>query len=414
MMRSLTELGRSCGVVAVMLTAIAGTASAQGIGAGPLTASLAGAEPQSGVLRLGRFRIAPGVVVRELGWDSNVFDEPVDPKQDYVAAVAPDVSAFARLGFVQLSVYGGGDFNYYQKYDSERSAGYASRGRVDFLLSRFRPFAGGGRTRIRTRPNGEIDVRANRLEEELSGGIAYDLSDHSAVYGAAYQTKVRYLNAKEDGIDLGATLNHDRLDYSAGVRTDLTPLLQLTVSGAYQQDTFKNEPIRNGDNRYVTMQYRFAPEGLVNGLASISFRDYKPVNPETRAFRGLAATGSLSYSFLEVGRLTFIGTRGTEYSFNSVEAYYLENSFALFYTHRLFGGVDAQARAGRSIFDYAFSTRVPSHKDQLDTYGASVGYNLSNRTRISLNYEFVQRRSPVFPERNYDRKRAYLSWTFVQ
>ena len=45
------------------------------------------------------------------------------------------------------------------------------------------------------------------------------------------------------------------------------------------------------------------------------------------------------------------------------------------------------------------STMTPEgivpHQDLLDTTGASVGYNLRNRMRMALNYEFQRRRSPA-------------------
>ena len=414
MIRTVTGFSRRWRVIMIMaFVSWPGAAAAQGIGAGPLTATLPTEAPQGGVLHAGPVHLAPGVVVREIGWDSNVFDEAVNPKEDWVVSAAPDVSAFMRVPYMQLAAYGGLDLNYYHTYESERSTGYAGKGRVDFLLSRVRPFAGAGYVKIRERPNGEIDVRANRIQQEWSGGLAYDLSNTSAVYGAAYQTTVRYLDAQEEGVDLGASLNHDRNDYQAGLRSELTPLAALTLSGGYQEDLFHNEPIRNGDTRYFSGTLRIREEAMISGAVSASFRDYRANNPEVKPFRGVTALASLTYSFLEVGRVTFIGSRGMEYSFDSAEAYYLENTITLYYTHRLFGGVDAQVRGSLSKFDYAFSEVTPPHKDQLDVAGASVGYNLANRTRISLNYEFSRRRSPVFPERNYDRRRAYLSWTYA-
>jgi hypothetical protein len=32
---------------------------------------------------------------------------------------------------------------------------------------------------------------------------------------------------------------------------------------------------------------------------------------------------------------------------------------------------------------------------------------------MALNYEFQRRRSPAYPERNFDRRRVYFSWQFA-
>jgi hypothetical protein len=83
------------------------------------------------------------------------------------------------------------------------------------------------------------------------------------------------------------------------------------------------------------------------------------------------------------------------------------------YTHRLFNEVDVQGRFGRSWFDYDAREGIVPHQDLFDTTGASVGYNLRNRTRMALNYEFQRRRSPAYTERNFDRRRVYFSWQFA-
>ncbi len=61
----------------------------------------------------------------------------------------------------------------------------------------------------------------------------------------------------------------------------------------------------------------------------------------------------LTYPLLEIGRLTGSYQRGVEYSFDTVDAYYVENSGTLIYTQRLFGEVDLQGKIARSVFDYS-------------------------------------------------------------
>lgn len=385
------------------------------VGTGPLTGTLAETEPTAGVLTFGPLKVAPGLIIRELGWDSNVFDEPESesPKEDYLAALQPDASMFARLRFVKISAYAGSELTYFKKYESERSVGHALRGRVDLLLGRLRPFVAGGQTKTRERANGEIDVRANRKDDELSGGIAFDLSAHSLVYAAAIRTNNSFEDALQSGVNIGESMTREGDDYSAGLRTDITPLLALTMFGGYREDKFRFLPIRNTESYYGTAQLRFAPEGVLNGTASFSYRDMTPVDPEVRPFRGMLGSVVLGYSLLEVGRFNLGLARNLEYSFDTAEAYYLENTASLSYTHRIVGAIDVQAKAARSYFDYGARNDVPAHKDTLDTAAGSLGYNLRNRTRVALNYEYSRRRSPELAVRNYQRRRVYLSWLFA-
>lgn len=385
------------------------------VGSGPLTTTLTDTEPTVGILTIGNVRFAPGMTVREIGWDSNVFDEPEQdgPKSDFVVAVQPDVSAFTRLRFARISAYAGSELTYYNTYESERSVGHTARARVDLLFSRVRPFFGVGEIETRLRPNGEIDTRADRQETELSGGLAFDLSPYSLVYASAYEWKNVFENAFEDGIDIGRSLTRDSNNYQAGIKTDITPLLSVQLFAAYQEDSFPHDPIRNSASWNGNAIFSFAPDAVVSGFVTVQYRDLNPVDPEITPYRGLLGSLSLSYSFLEVGRLSVALARGLEYSFVSAEAYYLEQSATVAYTHRLVGDIDAQVRGSLSAFEYDARRTLPQHTDSLASYGGSVGYNLRNRTRIALNFEQARRRSLALPERNYERRRAYLSWLFA-
>ncbi len=404
-----------CRVLICMSLCIAGPrlVAAQNVGAGPLTDTLAATEPTSGVFNWGAVKLAPGLVVEELGWDSNVFDEHDSPKEDYVFRGTPDLSVFSVVRFAKLSLYAGSQLSYYRTYTEERSAGHEYRGRVDLLISRMHPFIGGGETRSRTRPNGEIDTRADRKEQELSGGFAFDLGPHQLVYAAASRYRSKFFNAVEEGVELSTALNHDSNTYSLGVKTDLTPLTSLTVYAAYREDRFETLALRNSDNRALTAELRIGAEAAVSGNVVVTYRDFKPVDPLIERYRGMAVQAGVTYPFLEIGRLSLSVNRDLQYSFDATEAYYVETSGNLAYTHRLFGEVDVQVRGAKSIFDYGYRVGIPARRDSLDAAGASVGYNLRNRTRVAVNYEVSRRRSPVFVERNYDRTRIFLSWAYA-
>lgn len=401
-------------IVGVLL--VASDARAQGgVGSGPLTSTLTDTEPTSGVFSIGPVKVAPGIVVREIGWDSNVFDESAEegPKEDYVAAGTPDVAVFSQLRFVKVSAYAGAELTYYRKYESERSVGFAARGRVDLLLSRVRPFVGGGQTQTRTRPNGEIDVRANRTEEELSGGLAFELGPRSQVYASAFRTRTAFENAFEETLDLGQSLNREGYQYSAGVKTDLTPLTALTVYGGFSEDKFRGDSTRDTESRFISAKLQIGSEAVLTGAVDVSYRDMTAVDPLVKPYRGVTGSAALVYPFLEVGRLSLTASRSVEYSFDVADAYYVGNTLALATTYRLLGALDVEVRGGRSLFDYGFREGSPARADTLDTAGVGLGYNLPNRTRIAMNYEYSRRRSAELPDRNYERRRAYLSWTYA-
>jgi hypothetical protein len=405
--RSITRLA----LAAVLLAPTTG--AAQGVGAGPLTETLLDTDPTVGVIAWGRIKFAPGLTIDELGFDSNVFDQHDEPSEDYVIRGRPDVSMFSLLRFAKISAYAGSDMQYYRTYDSERSIGHQYRARVDFLLSRVQPYIGGGQTRNRTRPNGEIDVRADQQKTELGAGIAFSLGPNQAVFAGVTRFQDEFKDGVEEGVDLSTTLNHYSDTYKGGLRTDLTPITTLTLEAEFTKDIFELAPLRDMDNKIVTASLRIGAAAMVTGAVSVSYHDTSPTDPLVEQFRGITGEAALGYAIMEFGRINLTFNRSLEYSFDEAEALYLENSLSLSYTHRLFGQVDVQARAARSLFDYSYREGVPPHQDRLDTAAGSLGYNLANRTRIAVNYEVTERKSPAFVERNYDRVRIYLSWLYA-
>jgi Putative beta-barrel porin 2 len=414
-MRFAVHVGGRLGVLLLIawLARPAPVAAQGAVGSGPLTGSLANVEPQVGVISLGFLKLAPGLTIREIGFDDNVFDEAVNPKKDFVAAGTPDIAAFMRLPLVQFSAYGGVEMQYYKDYESERDISPQARARVDFLLSRVRPFVGAGETRSRTRPNGEIDVRASQIQDELSGGVGFELSAHSTIFGSMIATKNKFEDATQSGVDLAQSLNREGTEYMGGLRTDLTPLTSMQLRGSYKKDEFRYDPQRNGDSRSATAVFTFAPEAVITGTATVGFQDYKPVDPLVEPYRGLTGSGFITYSLLEVARISVGYIRGMDYSFDVNEAYFVQNAVNFAYTMRIAGDFDFQVRSSLASYNYGNRVGADARRDTFQDVGGSLGYNLRNRTRVALNYEYAERQSPEIAERNYIRRRTYLNWALA-
>jgi len=320
------------------------------------------------------------------------------------------VAVFTRLRFVQISAYAGSEMQYYRTYESERSIGHSFKGRIDLIGSRLSPFIGAGQVRNRTRPNGEIDVRADAKTNELSGGLAYEISANSRVFAAVVETDVDYKDAFQDDVSLEQSLSHTGTDYMAGVKTALTPLLSMQVRGGVRMDKFRFDPTRDGETRSGTAVFTFDRDAVITGTAQFGYQDYVPEDPLVSEYRGLTAGVALAYQLLEIGRFNFGYQHGIDYSFDVQEGYYVNNSFSLAYTQRLFGEVDLQVQGTRATFDYGNREGSQARQDTLDSVNGNLGYNLRNRSRVSLNYELTERQSPAIAARNYVRRRVFLAW----
>ena len=132
-------------------------------------------------------------------------------------------------------------------------------------------------------------------------------------------------------------------------------------------------------------------------------------------FAGCVGAASLTYSVLEVGPpRSARGARGVEYLVRCRRKRTMSsNRLTLGYTHRLFGEVDAQVTGQMRRSTTATPStcrRIPTRS--IRSAGAS-GIICETGLAFALNYEYARRRSPAVADRNYERRRAFLSWQFA-
>jgi hypothetical protein len=380
---------------------------------GTLTGALPDAIPTDVAVRLGSFSLTPILTVQQLGYDNNVFDEPNNPKKDFVAALTPTVRAYLDGAHVQLVSEVAGDFVYYQKYASERSIARRAKGRMDLMLGHLKPSVAAGYLQTRERPTHEIDLRARRSQRELSASVAYEFSPGADLSATVSRIAHDYAEGQVfRGADLNVALT--RGEEAAGVRfrMPLTPLTSFLVETSLSRDRFDHDSRRNTDSRRLLAGLQFGEEAVIRGRARVGYRDFRPVDPTVHPFRGLTADAGLAVVIASVTQVEVRVQRDVEYSFDGLQAYYVGSGGAVTATHRLFGPLDIQARYDATRLQYGQREGIGDRRDSLQSYGGGFGYTLKDRTRIGINYEYARRRSTL-PEARYKRPRLFVSWSHV-
>jgi hypothetical protein len=395
--------------VAVWLLLVAGVSPAA---AQSLLEALPVAEPATVGYRLGPVAVSPGLQVREIGVDTNVFDEPTNPKKDYVLGLTPTMGLYARFGFTQLFGSIATDVTWYKKYSSERGASRQGRLRLDFGLARLRPTAGVAWVETRERPNPEIDLRARRLLTELQAKAGYDISPLFRVYlgGQAARTRYRDGEVFED-VALDAVLNRDTMAGEAGVMIVATPFTTLTVNAARSRDTFATSPLRDSESTSANFTASFGTDAILRGQTRVGFKQFVPVDPAVRTYKGLVSSTTLSTTGFWRGRVDLMLNRDVDYSFEEASAYFVSSVLDLTYNQRIAGAWDFEVRGSRAWLDYS-AVEGGERDDTRIIYGGGLGYNLQNQSRIGMAWEYSERQSPERPDRRYTRRRIYGSWTY--
>jgi hypothetical protein len=391
----------------LLVVASAAPALAQ---SGPFTGTLRLEEPRAVALRFGPLIIAPSLSLPAIGYDGNVFDDDVDPKSDWTASIRPDLQLFARAGVMQFVLSAANEFTYYQKYASERSVSRQFRGRLDATLSRIRPWIAAAHVDMHDRPNRELDLRSRHTDQELSAGVAFDVTTIASIYGMAARTESKFAPVEVfKGVNLDQALTRRGEEISAGIKLRATPFTTVLLGGNVSRDRFTSAPLRNSKRQRGIAQIQLTPEAILSGSATVGYEVFEPVDPLVPAFKGVISNGSLRYKLLGRATIDAIVDRRVEYSFEAARQYYVETGTGLTYTQRIRGPYDVQGTASRRWLDY---TRVtPGLKPSVDSAGAGVGYNFADGSRLGFNFEYAQRLDDLRPDRKYHRRRFFGTYS---
>jgi hypothetical protein len=108
---------------------------------------------QNASLRFGSLGLTPALVLKGMGTDENVFNDPDHPKSDFTFTLTPRADVVFAPSFMRVSFTTVTDYVYYRRYASERSTNQSSSVRVDVPVWRFEPFVTAAGVNTRERPN---------------------------------------------------------------------------------------------------------------------------------------------------------------------------------------------------------------------------------------------------------------------
>jgi hypothetical protein len=353
-------------------------------------------------VRAGPFYVKPELFLKELGVDSNVFNQAGDEKSDFTFTVTPQAGVavpIARRALFRTSL--GFDAVYFAHYGSERSIDPQVSARGEFYANRLTFFADGSYLNTRQRPNYEIDLRSRHLETTGSAGVNIGLTYKLSLELAGLAGTTRFNgDAYFLGQSLKETLDRDSVGYAVTLRERLTPLTTIAVRYDDRNDTFPSSPVRNNDSYRILPGLEFKPRALISGSAYVGYRKVRSLSGALPEYRGLASQVALSYTLLGSTVFAITAYRDISYSFEVNTPYYLDNSVGGFMRRELGGRFDVVVNAARHRYDYRelLTLSAPDGKaraDTTDTYGASVGYRVKRQARVGFGFSYWTRGSTV-------------------
>ena len=350
-------------------------------------------------VRAGPLYLRPSFSLDRFGVETNVFSEP-EPQRDFAISVAPRVDAwlpFYREARVSATLIAGADW--YAEHAGERSFNPELRYRVDLPLRRVALSAGGGQLRTRRRQDFEIDVRSNRFERNLHGGVAVQVLSRLWLDIEARQDVFGFdADAFLEGTYLSEVLNRRTRSAVASLRWRRTALTTFVLASEVRGVRFFRSSERDSDNVIVTAGVELHPRALVSGSGRIGVRRFRARGVAVEDVSRVVAEADLSSRIAGNTALTFNVSRDIDYSYERTAPFFVLNRYGIATTRRLGRRFDLSGRVTRDLYDYQ---SVGRGRDVRWNVIAEVGYRLNPATRAGFAAGFVKGDSTTKARRRY-------------
>jgi hypothetical protein len=368
---------------------------------------------EEGRFRLGAIRFTPSIILNNVGVDTNVFNDPINPQSDTTATIGPAAQIWMHAGRAKIVGKTTNSYVYFSKFDTQRSWNSTNEARIDLPLTRLKPFLGGTYANTGDRTGAEINIRAQHQNQSVFVGTDLAFSSKTALVLTVTQSRLAYDNA---AIFLGELLaenlsSQTRME-TVQIRFALTPLTIFTVTTDALQDRFDQAVTRNANSIRVMPGFEFKPFALISGHAAVGFRHFNVLDAGTPNYDGVIANVNASYA-IKATKTSFGWIRDVAYSYSSETPYYVLTSIPVSLTERITTKWDTVGRASWQRLAYAMTELTPqASTDRAALYGLGIGYRLSEYFRLGVDVNYYRRVSPLVSTRTFDTIRAGFSVSY--
>lgn len=367
-------------------------------------------------MHIGPLYLTPSAQLRNLGVDTNVFNESTDPKSDFTYTLAPRVDLWLPVSrrFL-LTTRSEAGLVYYNKYADQRSVDPHVMQRGEIMLRRLSVFGENDFKWSKERANLEIDDRVRQRVDMARVGVNFGVTPKFTTEVSLYQNTYDFDASLTSlrAINYRAGLKRNERGLRIGLSHRLTSKTTVLVEGETQRTRFDFATVKNADGFRVSPGVVFAPSALIGGTAKIGFRRFKPLNENAPDFQGVVASLNLGYTLAGATRLIFETSRDLAFSFEVSEPYYISTALGGRIRRQLRGDTDVvlAARRTRQTYQALAEVTTAPRRDLILNYSADLGYRLTRDARVGFVLAWQQRESSA-ASRAYRGMTAGLSLTY--
>jgi Putative beta-barrel porin 2 len=398
--------GPTCGAALLMLSS-----------ARPTSAQSSLILPETHVFRAGPLSVYPTIAVRDVGADSNVYNDSTGPKGDFTYTVAPRMYLVVPVANSRFVGTGFGNLVYFQTYKDQQSIGGLFQARYEVMSPGFRPFATAGFADRRERRGLEIDTRARQRQTTVTLGAEMDITTRTALTGWVGRVGTAWdHNAEYLGVSLSEQLDYRSDLVAAGARFRATPLTTIGMTAEMRRDRFDRSPVRDADRLFVGPTIDFDAGATVVGHARVGYQRFDALDAMVADYRGVAATTELRYMFRDFTEVKLEAQHDVDYSYDPLEPYYMEASGALTVSQRVVGPLRMIGIGERHSLRHQrlAGTSFDGREEITQIAGGGVAVQIRKQFRFEVIYQRTERTSSVPGWREYQRRRLVASFFYGQ
>jgi len=371
--------------------------------------------PSTRVVQAGSASLYPAISLRDVGTDSNVYNEGASPKEDFTYSVAPRLFAVVPIGSTRFIGTGRGDFVYYRTYKDQQSVNAFLEGRWDVVVAPVRPFAAVSFATHREREGFEIDARARQKQTTVTLGAEVEVTAVTSLTGwvrredTAWDRNEQYL-----GVTLSEQLDRTVDILAAGARFRLSPFTSIVAVAEIQRDRFEQSPERDGDSVRIAPTVEFDNGAVITGRARAGYRAFRPLRPGLAGYSGLVSSAALRWILLDLTEVQADAGRDVRYSYDALQPYYLETGVSFRVTQRIAGPFKAIAIGERWQLRHqrVGGTSFDGRRENTTTIGGGVGLRVGDQMEFSFTVDRLKRTSSEPTVRDYERHRVLASVSY--
>lgn len=380
--------------------------------------------PVEGMVRWGPFRVRPYILLKDTGYDDNVYLDETEPVSDFTSTVEGGIRLITFFSDrAALQVEERLDYVWFAQSTSENHFNNAFRGRANFYLKKLTLFADLQSISLKERPTSvEYDFRIRRTERSLGAGVKYERPRSSL---SVRLGKDRYIYSSDtpEGERVPEVQNRveDRLTVTA--RKKLLPKTTFLLEWEARGIAF-DEPAgqaRDSQARRLSGGFELDPSAFLKGTVKIGVENLRPDLERYQDFHGLVGEGALLYRMTARTNLEGRGRRNIGFTSAYNNVYYVHSGYGTTLTQFLAARVAGEIGLDREKIEYPEITMqydpetgqysTGFRTDEFRSFFLGASYRFNNQARVGLRLG-GWRRTSAAPFGFLDRRRNTAMVTY--